>query len=246
MVKGDMVDYFGLSGYTSEELKKMGYFVWMPPQEKGSWLGEGDNHTFMNMLGNGLRAYERGSYGGWGGRSKTDTGPMFSFSGEGSADQMAQQLSNLEKTSSTDAIPFPDFFAKAQNSFAARMKWAVTAKFSDANHEPNVGIQGPLKIMANTGQKVKINGIVSDPDGNKVSVKWLQLPAGSYPNQVNINHSESLQTEIIVPKDATAGQTIHIVIEATDDGTPALTKYQRVIINEKKHFALVCPHYWGS
>jgi hypothetical protein len=39
-----------------------------------------------------------------------------------------------------------------------------------------------------------------------------------------------LQNEIIVQNDATAGQTIHIVIEATDDGTPALTKYQRVII----------------
>ncbi|MBB3837768.1 hypothetical protein FHS57_001765 [Runella defluvii] len=230
MVKGDMVDYFGLSGYTSEELKKMGYFVWMPPQEKGSWLGEGDNHTFMNMLGNGLRAYERGSYGGWGGRSKADTGPMFSFSGEGSADQLAEQIGNAGKTSSTDVIPFPDFFAKAQNSFAARMKWAVTSKFSDANHEPSVSIQGPLKIMVNTGQKVKINGIVSDPDGNKVSVKWIQMPAGSYPNKVEINNAESLQAEVMIPKDATAGQTIHVVLEATDTGTPALTNYQRVII----------------
>jgi hypothetical protein len=48
MVKGDIFDYFGLSGYTNDELKKMGYVVWMPVQEKGSWLGEGDNPTFMN------------------------------------------------------------------------------------------------------------------------------------------------------------------------------------------------------
>ncbi len=48
----------------------------MPPQEKGSWLGEGDNATFMNMLDNGLRAYEKGNFGGWGGRvvEATDTG----------------------------------------------------------------------------------------------------------------------------------------------------------------------------
>ncbi|MFS2190141.1 nucleoside hydrolase-like domain-containing protein [Mucilaginibacter sp. Mucisp84] len=56
MVKGDIMDYFGLSGHTNDELKKMGYIVWMPVQEKGSWLGEGDDPTFMNMLDNGLRA----------------------------------------------------------------------------------------------------------------------------------------------------------------------------------------------
>jgi hypothetical protein len=232
MVKGDKVDYFGLSGYSSDELKKMGYFVWMPPQEKGSWLGEGDNHTFMNMLGNGLRAYEKDFYGGWGGRAirKTDTG-MFSNLSEGSAEQMATQLGALNEKKANDAtLPFPDFFSQAQNSFAARMKWSVTPKFSEANHEPTVGIQGPLKMMANAGQKVKLNGIVSDSDGNKVSVKWLLMPAGSYPNKVEINNAETLKAEVLIPKDATAGQTIHVVLEATDDGKPALTSYQRVII----------------
>jgi hypothetical protein len=39
MVKGDKLDYFGLSGYTNEQLRKMGYAVWMPVQAKGSWRG---------------------------------------------------------------------------------------------------------------------------------------------------------------------------------------------------------------
>lgn len=34
MMKGDKTDYFGLSGHTSEQLKKMGYMVWMPPQPR--------------------------------------------------------------------------------------------------------------------------------------------------------------------------------------------------------------------
>jgi hypothetical protein len=80
MVKGDIMDYFGISGHTNDELKKMGYVVWMPVQQKGSWLGEGDDHTFMNMPGNGLRAYEAGSYGGWGGREAGNRADMnFSF-----------------------------------------------------------------------------------------------------------------------------------------------------------------------
>ena len=57
MVRGDRTDYFGLSGYTTEQLKEMGYMVWMPPQPKGSFLGEGDTPTFINLIGNGLRAF---------------------------------------------------------------------------------------------------------------------------------------------------------------------------------------------
>ena len=30
MVKGDIMDYFGIAGHSNEELKKMGYVVWMP------------------------------------------------------------------------------------------------------------------------------------------------------------------------------------------------------------------------
>jgi hypothetical protein len=230
MVKGDKVDYFGMSGYSSEELKKMGYFVWMPPQEKGSWLGEGDNHTFMNMPDNGLRAYEKGFYGGWGGRTKAMAEGPNLFASETSAEQMAAQLSAQNELKSTDALPFPDFFPQAQNSFAARMKWSVTPKYADANHEPVVSIQGPLKIMANAGQKVKINGLVYDPDGNQVSVKWRQMPSGSYPNKVEIGNADTLQAEVLLPKEAAAGQTIHVILEATDNGSPALTHYQRVII----------------
>lgn len=230
MVKGDKVDYFGLSGFTNDELKKMGYLVWMPVQEKGSWLGEGDNATFMNMLGNGLRAFEKGNYGGWGGQTKAVAEGPNVFAAQTNADQMAAQLSAANEQKRSEELPFPDFFPQAQNSFATRMKWAVTSKFSEANHEPTVTIQGPQKIMASAGQKVKLNAQVNDKDGDKVSVKWWQMPAGSYPNKVEILNSNALQSEILIPKDATGGQTIHLILEGTDNGKPALTQYQRIII----------------
>ena len=47
MVKGDRADYFGMSGYAPEQLKQMGYLVWLPLQPKGSFLGEGDNLHFL-------------------------------------------------------------------------------------------------------------------------------------------------------------------------------------------------------
>jgi hypothetical protein len=75
-----------------------------------------------------------------------------------------------------------------------------------------------------------LNGKVTDPDKNNVVVKWWQFPVGSYPNKVNILSPAEMQTKITIPKDAVAGQTIHMILEATDNGIPALTSYQRVII----------------
>lgn len=214
MVDGDIFDYFGLSGHTDEELKKMGYIVWMPVQQKGSWLGEGDNPTFMNMLDNGLRAYEEGSYGGWGGKQVTP-GPGMGLPQPGQKEE---------------GLPFPNFWPAAQRDFAARLKWSTTPRYEDANHEPRVGIEGQLDITARAGQKVRLTGTVSDPDGNAVSIKWWQFKVGTYPGDVRITNPASLSTEVAVPADATAGQTIHLILEATDNDSMPLTRYQRVII----------------
>jgi hypothetical protein len=235
MVKGDIMDYFGVAGKSNAELKKMGYVVWMPVQQKGSWLGEGDDFTFMNMPGNGLRAWEDASWGGWGGRqANKNAAADFSFSApsDTSAGAMANGLSTLNSQLSKGMkeAAYPDFFPAAQNDFAARLKWSVTAQYKDANHEPIVKIAGPLGIMASAGQKIRLNGVVSDPDGNAVSVTWWQFRVGTYPCKVVISNPGSAQTEILIPKDATGGQTIHIILEATDNGTPSLTRYQRVII----------------
>ncbi|MDI9877245.1 DUF1593 domain-containing protein [Flectobacillus rivi] len=230
MVKGDILDYFGFSGLTNEELKKKGYAVWMPVQEKGSWLGEGDDHTFMNMLGNGLRAYEDGIYGGWGGRSiaKTETSNNFFMLSDTSANAMANVLSNANKQAKENT--FPNFFPQAQKDFSARMQWSVTPKFADANHQPIVRVEGPLQIMASGGDKIRLNGFVSDPDGNAVQTKWWQMNVGTYTGKIAISNPNSTQTEIQIPKEVQAGQTIHLILEATDNGKPELTSYQRIII----------------
>src|SRR5699024_2765516 len=59
----DDEDYFGLSGYDADELEDMGYEVWMPPQEKDSWISEGDSSNFALILDNGLRSYEEPGFG---------------------------------------------------------------------------------------------------------------------------------------------------------------------------------------
>jgi hypothetical protein len=231
MVKGDKMDYFGLTGYTNEQLRSMGYVVWMPVQEKGSWLGEGDDFTFMNMLGNGLRAFEESSYGGWGGHQiNKQLANSFSLSATDTSQQaMASAINSMSKS----ANDYPDFFPAAQQDFAARLKWSVTPKYSDANHEPVITIENPLNVLASPGETIRVNANVSDPDGNNVSVKWWQFMVGTYSNKVDISDANKARAKVHIPKDAVAAQTIHMIVEATDNGSPNLTSYQRIIITVK-------------
>jgi hypothetical protein len=231
MVKGDRLDYFGFAGYTSEQLRGMGYIVWMPVQPKGAWLGEGDDPTFMDMLGNGLRAYQAGPYGGWGGRQiSTQVRNDFSMPATDTSQQaMVSALSSLNKTGND----YPDFFPAAQRDFAARLKWSVTQTYAGANHAPVVKLDGPLNILASPGETIKLNGTVSDPDKNEVSIQWWPMQVGTYPGKINISNPDSRQAKLTIPKDAVAGQTIHVILEAKDNGSPSMTAYQRLIITVK-------------
>jgi hypothetical protein len=143
---------------------------------------------------------------------------------------MVSSLGSMTERMNKIASTYPDFFPAAQQDFAARLKWSVTPKYSDANHAPLVTIEGPLTVLASPGETIRLNGNVSDPDGDKVSVKWWQFQVGTYPGKVDISNATTAQAKVHIPKDATAGQTIHVILEANDNGSPALTRYQRVII----------------
>ena len=232
MVQGDIFDYFGLSGLTAEELKARGYIVWTPPRPKGEFLGEGDTFTFLNLLANGLRAYETETPGGWAGRAQTGN-PFGGGAGFATINSYDDLLRLMEGVAAAErpASPNPNFTPAAQNDFAARMRWSVTPRYADANHPPHVAIRGRGSITAQPGQTIRLNGSVSDPDRNAVTVRWWQWKeVGTYPGEVAFATPTKLSTLLQVPADATEGQTIHLILEATDNGTPALTRYQRLVV----------------
>src|SRR5690606_26178526 len=146
-----------------------------PVQPKGSWLGEGDNHTVTNMLGNGLRAFEFPRYGRCGGRGTDAQNLSFNMS-----DTSQKAMVAAITRSNQNANNYPNFFPAAQKDFAVRMKWSVTPKYADANHEPSVKIEGPLDVMASAGETIRLNGSVSDPDKNNLKIKWWQFHVGTY------------------------------------------------------------------
>lgn len=222
MVKDDIFDYFGFAGMTAEQLKAKGYIVWTPPLAQGSFIGEGDTFTYLNLLQNGLFGYRDESLGGWAGdgvNNRTSVQWMAQNAGQGSA------------PAARPAMTGPNFTPAAQNDFAARMQWSVTPKYAAANHEPRVSVRGSSRISARAGETIRLQGVASDPDKNVVAVKWWQWKeVDTYLGQVTIANPDALATSVQIPADATAGQTIHLILEATDNGTPVLTRYQRVIV----------------
>jgi len=240
MVKGDKYDYFGLSGLSTASLRKLGYVVWLPPRPKGEFLGEGDDFTFFNLVGNGLEAYRDETPGGWGGRVVVNPAtrvatPAAAQGGFGAGiEAFMRSLEGVgpEGPKTRPPSPRPNFAPAAQNDFAARVKWSVTPTYAGANHEPRVALRGGTRVAARPGESVRLEGIASDPDGNAVNVKWWRWKdVDTYPGEVTFSAPTSLATSLQVPPDAVAGQTIQLVLEATDDGAPALTRYRRVVVS---------------
>ena len=220
MAPGDFTDYFGLKGFTTEELVAQGYWVWSPPQPEGNFISEGDTPCYLNLIGNGLRAWEGQEYGGWAGRRRDLS----------DAERREGSTAPYAMRGSKDSV-LPDFVPAVQNSFAARMAWSTTPDYSAVNHEPVV--KGPLALTAAPGQTLKLKVRVSDPDGDDLTCSGAQYKVGSYQGDVAVADPSAAVTSVTVPADAKGGDTIHLVLTVADSGSPQLTSYLRTIITVK-------------
>jgi hypothetical protein len=103
--------------------------------------------------------------------------------------------------------------------------------YSEANHPPVVKLDHASALTAQPGASIKLSGTASDPDGNSLSYRWWQYKeAGTYAGKIEISDPENKNASFAVPADAKTGNTIHVILEVKDSGTPQLTRYQRVII----------------
>jgi len=118
-----------------------------------------------------------------------------------------------------------------QNDFAARADWCVKS-YIEANHPPLVVLGHPADLNAKPGDTVKLRANrTTDPDNDKLSYRWHQYQeADTYGGIIEIRNAEQQEAMFTVPSDAAKGKTIHIICEVIDDGVPALTRYQRVVV----------------
>ena len=230
----DREDFFGfdttLPENSREALIERGYLVWSPLYPPGAFISEGDSSNFALLIDNGLRSYEDATFGGWGGRQVRDPANPYLYS------PPAAEAGDVDPETGTRPRDFhaARWWHDIQMDFAARLKWSVTSHRRDANHEPVAKVLGSrLDIAVKPGQRVRLVGLGGDPDGDAVTSKWWQYPeAGTYGGPVALatkDHGRLSVAEFVVPHDARRGQTIHVILEVEDDGTPAMTSYQRVV-----------------
>lgn len=234
----DNEDFFGfdttLPENSREALIARGYVVWSPLYPPGAFISEGDSSNFALLVDNGLRSYESATYGGWGGRQvRSATNPHLYVAPPATAGDVKPGTTERPRDYATAR-----WWRDIQMDFAARLQWTVTPRRSGANHEPTAFVpRSQLDITVRPGQRVHLLGKGWDGDGDRVTARWWQYAeAGTYPGAVTVTPVGSPRSPLAaftVPRDAQRGQTIHLIYEVTDDGTPALTSYQRVIATVK-------------
>ena len=86
-------------------------------------------------------------------------------------------------------------------------------------------------MTAAPGQTITLRCKVSDPDNDKVNVEWMQFKVGGTKDLLTFGNAKSATTTVTIPATTKAGEQLHAILQTTDNGTPALTHYHRVIIN---------------
>jgi hypothetical protein len=219
--------------------------------EDGDFRSEGDSPAFMHQISTGLRNLESPDWGGWGGRyiqvrentwldpvpEKGYTYPKGRWYGSSAwgrkSSKKGKTVFNSEehKTYFKPIWRWSDSF---QNDFSARADWCVKS-YEDANHQPIVKLDHKLDLSAKPGDRIKLSARGSlDPDGDKLTFKWWQYEeADGYTGKIEIGDNNSINASFIIPKEINEETTIHIICEVNDNGSPKLTRYQRVVITVK-------------
>jgi sialidase-1 len=196
--------------------------TWTAPNPHGT-LKEGDTPSWFFFLPNGLGDADHPEWGGWGGR--------FEKAGGGPYRDARDKVGEVADARATVWRWRPAF----QADFQARMDWCVKP-FREANHPPVAGFRSDasrkvVRLEAAPGGRLALDAAgSSDPDVHRLAFKWyVYREAGTYRGEATLENSEASKATLRVPKDA-AGTTIHVILEVTDKGSPALTAYRRVVV----------------
>ena len=190
------------------------------------FISEGDSPAFFHLIDVGLDNLEHPEYGGWGGR-------MVQSGINKRRWEDGDHVTDFNPYSQKDDKAYPQtrWIDVLQNDFAARADWCVSS-FDKANHAPVVELKSRPSMSAKPGETISLKGNASDPDGNEVTYKWWQyFEVDSYAGKVIISNSDHASASFKIPKDAKPGDTIHVILEVKDNGTPALTRYKRTVIS---------------
>jgi hypothetical protein len=212
---------------------------------KTEYLMEGDTPSFLFLIQNGLGTPDRPEWGSWGGRYEFYTPPPHRRLLEPETrpfwtDAQDEVMGVDGKWHTTNHATIWRWRSAYQNDFAARMDWTVRP-YAEANHPPVAILAHPAELSAKPGERVTMSAEgSSDPDGDTLSYLWFYYyEAGTFttanartPDVVPIENADHARASFVVPtRRVLRNGTMHFIVAVTDNGTPALTRYQRVIVN---------------
>lgn len=228
------VDYYfkNRASKNPEELQQIMDKAWLAENIKNghgslcaaypqAYTSEGDSPSFMPLVNNGLEQHADYTLGGWGGRPEYKKGNHM------------QDGNDLKNGTADSHYTFQRWLPAIQNDWAARADWCVADTYEKANHQPIAHIAGESKRSVQPGEIVTLDASSSsDPDNDQWSCLWWQYQeAGSVPYQVAIRDADQRKAELKVPN--ASGKQLHIILEVTDNGTPSLKAYKRLILDIK-------------
>jgi hypothetical protein len=226
-------DYQSLSGPSPDEVKAYMTEEWLNENVKENhgplgeytpqdYVSQGDTPSFLHLVNNGLESHTDYTLGGWGGRAEFDD-----------PDNKPNHLTDDDLKEDGDGNKmFWRWVIAAENDFAARMDWGMTASYEAANHQPVASVAGDTLRIVSAGETISLDASATvDPDGDNLTYSWWQYyEADSAEAEVTIaNNTSSNGASFVVPDEP--GKQVHIILEVTDDGTPPLKGYQRIIFD---------------
>lgn len=222
------------------------------------FIMEGDTPSYLGLIDNGLDAYLRPDWGGWGGRyifrqPYGETHGIWTQGGD-----LFSRVTSQDEVTGVDGRQYISDQATIwrwreayQNDFAARMDWTIN-DYKHANHSPVLEVNGnrgtgPINLDVKVGQTLTLDASRSyDPDGQRIQYRWFHYGeagsteatlaaiaiAGSNTATAVVTATATCRPAWLKLSTACPSEGVaHVILAATDDGTPKLTSYRRVVLS---------------
>lgn len=223
---------------------------------KFMFIMEGDTPSYLGLLNNGLNSFMRPDWGGWGGRyiyrqPHGETHAIWSQGGDLFSRMTSQDtVTGIDKEAHvSDQATIWRWRTAFQNDFAARMDWTIK-DFKHANHNPLITLNGStgtgiVELEGKEGDEILLDATgTRDPDGQTMQFNWWLYPeaglTGNHGANVTILaidqehvklHINSACRPVWISGVRCRGDGLaHIILEVTDEGTPVLSSYRRIVL----------------
>jgi hypothetical protein len=223
---------------------------------KFMFIMEGDTPSYLGLIDNGLNSYRRPDWGGWGGRyiyrqPRAESHAFWTQGGDEFRRVTSQDtVVGIDgKTVVSDQASVWRWRTAFQNDFAARMDWTIN-DFAHANHNPVALVNGsagtaPVYLDAEIGKPITLDASAShDPDGQALHFQWIHYGEAGFADgnlaSLDIEGADTAKATVTATSACTTpwlpmipcrgNGVAHVILAVTDDGSPQLTSYRRVIL----------------